>query len=143
MSDDALYHAAIMERARAADGDHRLAETDADATVTVDNPLCGDRVTLDLRMDGRRIAAVGYRVRGCALCRASASVVAEVLAGAGRRETADAGSAVRGLLEAGIEPAEPWSALGIFRPVGNHKSRHGCVLLPLEAVRQALDTLAL
>ena len=31
------------------------------------NPLCGDRVVLDLRMDGARIAAAGQRTRGCAL----------------------------------------------------------------------------
>lgn len=136
MSDD-LYHAAIMDRARAAAGDHRL--PDADATVTVDNPLCGDRVTLDVRMDGERIAAIGYRVRGCALCQASASIAGEILPGATRRAAEDAVSVLRAVLETGAKPADRWSALAIFTPVGAHKSRHGCVLLPLEALRKALD----
>ncbi len=135
MSDD-LYHAAIMDRARAANGDHRLAN--ADATVTVDNPLCGDRITLDLRMDGERIAAVGYRVRGCALCQASTSVSGEVLPGATRSAVDDAEAALRGLLETGAEPAGRWAALAMFRPVGPHRSRHGCVLLAMQAVRKAL-----
>ncbi len=137
MSDD-LYHAAIMDRARAAAGDHRL--SDADATATVDNPLCGDRVTLDVRMDGGRIAALGYRVRGCALCQASTSLVAEVLAGAHRGDAEDGESVMRALLEDGVEPPDRWSGLGIFRPVGPHRSRHGCVLLAIAAVRKALST---
>ncbi len=136
MSDD-LYHAAIMERARAAAGDHRL--SDADATVTVDNPLCGDRLTLDVRVNGERIAAVGYRVRGCALCQASTSIVGETLSGAARSDAEEAEAALRALLATGAEPGDRWSAFEIFRPVGPHRSRHGCVLLPLEALRKALD----
>lgn len=136
MSDD-LYHAAIMERARAAAGDHRL--SDADATVTVDNPLCGDRLTLDVRMSGERIDAVGYRVRGCALCQASTSIAGEILPGATRRDADEAKAAVRVLLETGAEPPDRWSAFAIFRPVGAHRSRHGCVLLPMEALRRALS----
>jgi len=137
MSDD-LYHAAIMDRAKAAAGDHRL--SDPDATATVDNPLCGDRVTLDVRMDGARIAALGYRVRGCALCQASTSLLAETLAGA-RPDDAESGETVlRALLEDGVEPPERWSDFAMFRPVGVHKSRHGCVLLPLAALRKALST---
>jgi nitrogen fixation NifU-like protein len=136
MTDD-LYHAAIMEHARIAGGEHRLSEPDA--SVTVDNPLCGDRVTLDVQMTGERIGAIGYRVRGCALCQASTSVAAGILAGANRREAEEAESVLRALLETGAEPADRWSALGIFRPVGAHRSRHGCVLLPINAVRKALD----
>jgi len=136
MKDD-LYHAAIMERARAAAGDHRLSE--ADATVTVDNPLCGDRVILDVRMDGERIAALGYHVRGCALCRASTSIVGEILPGATRLAAEEVQSVLRALLETGTAPADRWSVFGMFRPVGSHRSRHGCVLLPFDALKQALD----
>ena len=140
MSDD-LYHAAIMDRARAAAGDHRLSE--ADATVTVDNPLCGDRVTLDVRMNGERIAAVGYRVRGCALCQAATSIAGEALFGVARKDAEEAETALRALLEVGAEPVERWSGFGIFRPVGHHRSRHGCVLLAMKALRKALDQAAL
>lgn len=136
MKDD-LYHAAIMDRARAAAGDHRL--SDADATVTVDNLLCGDRVTLDVRMDGERIATLGYHVRGCALCQASASVMAEALPGATRNDAEAMEAALRALLETGMEAADRWSVFGMFRPVGSHRSRHGCVLLPVNALKPALE----
>lgn len=139
MTDD-LYHDAIMDRARVAAGDHRLFV--ADATVSVDNPLCGDRVTLDLRMNGARIDAVGYRVRGCALCQAATAITGEALRGATGDDAEGATAALRALLETGAEPAERWSGFGVFRPVGSHRSRHRCVLLPLDALKQALDRAA-
>ena len=67
---DELYHQAILELAKQAGRTPRL--EDPDASVTVDNPLCGDRVTLDLRLADGRVAAVGHKVRGCLLCQAAA-----------------------------------------------------------------------
>ena len=57
---EALYHKALVERARAAFGKGRL--PDATSSATVDNPLCGDRVTLDLTVKDGRIAAIGHQV---------------------------------------------------------------------------------
>ena len=66
MSDDDLYQAGIVDAARAAADYPRL---DApDGTATIDNPLCGDRVTMDVTLDGTVIEAIGQRVRGCLLC---------------------------------------------------------------------------
>jgi nitrogen fixation NifU-like protein len=136
VSDD-LYHAAIMERANRVGGDHRL--TDPDASATVDNPLCGDRVTLDIRLDGGRIVEIGHRVRGCALCRASTSVIVETAPGASVAEMAAAEAELRALLAGtGEEPAVQRSPLTIFRPVRDYKSRHDCVLLPFDALTEAL-----
>ena len=45
------------------------------------NPLCGDRVTVYLRMDGDRIADVSFEGRGCAISTASSSLMTEVLKG--------------------------------------------------------------
>src|SRR5258708_18045330 len=69
-----LYHEALMEAARQATGHGRLAK--ADAAATVDNPLCGDRVTIELRLADGRIAEIAHEVRGCVLCKASAAVLA-------------------------------------------------------------------
>jgi len=132
-----LYHQAIMERADRAAGDHRL--TDPDASATVDNPLCGDRVTIDIRLDGERIAEIGHRVRGCALCRASTSVIVETAPGATAAEMAAAEAELRAVLAGtGEESAVRLSPLTIFRPVRAYKSRHDCVLLPFDALSQVL-----
>jgi nitrogen fixation protein NifU and related proteins len=45
------------------------------------NPLCGDRVTIYLAVDGERIADVSFEGRGCAISTAAASLMTEVLKG--------------------------------------------------------------
>ena len=45
------------------------------------NPLCGDRVTVFLAIDGDRIADVSFEGRGCAISTASASLMTEILKG--------------------------------------------------------------
>lgn len=45
------------------------------------NPLCGDRVTVYLELDGDRIKDVSFEGRGCAISTASASLMTEVLKG--------------------------------------------------------------
>jgi len=45
------------------------------------NPLCGDRVTVYLEIDGDRIADVSFEGRGCAISTAAASLMTEVLKG--------------------------------------------------------------
>jgi nitrogen fixation protein NifU and related proteins len=45
------------------------------------NPLCGDRVTVYLRLDGDCIADVSFEGRGCAISTAAASLMTEVLKG--------------------------------------------------------------
>src|SRR5947208_459343 len=45
------------------------------------NPLCGDRVTVYLAIEGERIADVSFEGRGCAISTAAASLMTEVLKG--------------------------------------------------------------
>ncbi len=50
------------------------------------NPLCGDRVTIFVTMDGDRIGDVSFQGRGCAISQASASLMTELLRGKTRAE---------------------------------------------------------
>ena len=135
---DQLYHRAILELAKQAKQASRL-ET-PQASVTVDNPLCGDRVTLDLNLADGRVREVGHKVRGCLLCQAAAAAIGERAPG----ETPAALRAVARDLSKAIA-ADPeaagraWPELAAFAPVHAHKSRHECVLLPFEALTRALD----
>jgi nitrogen fixation NifU-like protein len=132
---EALYHDALVNRARTAFGKGRL--SDATATATVDNPLCGDRVTIDLTTKDGRIAAIGHQVRGCLLCEAAAATIAEYCRGAGQNELDAISTSVRALMAEGGELPAAWQCLEIFRPVHQAKSRRDCVLLPFEALRRA------
>jgi nitrogen fixation NifU-like protein len=135
MSDE-LYQRAILDRAKATAHAGRLQAPDASATV--DNPLCGDRVTIDLKLDGERITDVRHHVRGCALCQASASVLAEAAAGQTAAGIKSAREQLKSMLGGSDAPGAPWQELGIFTPVRRYKSRHECVLLPFDALSQAL-----
>ena len=142
MSDHARHEAIpypvdILELADARTGHGRLA--DADATATADNPYCGDRVTVDVKVKDGVLTAMAHRVRGCILCEAAATVATRHAAGTtspALRQTTDA---LRDMLSGDAPPpGEPWNALAAFLSVRPHKSRHACVLLPFEALLQAM-----
>jgi len=52
---------------------------DADRTIEGFNPLCGDRITLYLKLDGERISDVAFQGQGCAISTASASLMTEIV----------------------------------------------------------------
>ena len=132
---NALYQDAIIAAARRGVGHGRLARPDG--TATVDNPLCGDRVTLDVELGASGcVARVGHVVRGCLLCEAAAVLIAEH---ASEREVEGllrAGAGVNAALKGGA--SFPWPDLEMFVPVREVKSRHRCVGLPFEALAAAL-----
>jgi nitrogen fixation NifU-like protein len=133
---DQLYQDRIVALAKAKTGAGKLAAPTKSARR--DNPLCGDRVTIDVRLDDRgHIAEIAHQVRGCLLCQASASALSSIAVG---RDKADI-AAIRHDAEKAIgreegEAAEPFAA---FAPVKSHKSRQECVLLPFEALQEALS----
>jgi len=141
MTDD-LYKQAILANAKAATGDGSLDEPDA--RVVVENPVCGDRIVLEIRMAEGKIAALAHKVRGCVLCQAAASVVGAHAAGADREAAEGVFGAVSAMLAGtGTPPASgPWKDIAIFAPVAAQKSRHHCVLLPFEALRRAVGEAA-
>jgi nitrogen fixation NifU-like protein len=131
-----LYHQAILERARSAFGAGRLPAPDASAVV--DNPLCGDRVGIDITLVGGRVERLAHQVRGCALCQAAASILAERAPGHTPAALIAATAAARAMLTAAGPIPPDWPELTIFEPVRPAKSRHDCVLLPFEALEKAL-----
>ena len=139
MSSD-LYQAELVKRARQAFGRGRLAAPSA--TVTLDNPLCGDRVTLDIRKIDATVSAIGHEVRGCLLCEAAAATIAESGRGLDPTELRAMAAEATALMKDGTPPSDKFDSLRVFTPVHGAKSRRDCVLLPFEALRKALDATA-
>ena len=138
---DALYHDRMLELAAGSDSREPLAQPDAE--VTLDNPLCGDRVTLALRLDAAgAIAAVSHQVRGCGLCRAAMAALARHAVGQDTASLTTVRADLKQRLRAGPDAAaaDAWPELAVFTPVAPHKSRHECVLLPFDAALQALSS---
>jgi nitrogen fixation NifU-like protein len=116
----ALYGDVIRERWRRP----RFRGELAGATATAEdvNPLCGDRVRLQLRVEDGRVQAVRFAGDSCAICTASADVVAELVEGRSRSEAAAlAASDVLAVLQADVRP-----------------TRMRCVTLPLTVLARAL-----
>ncbi len=132
-----LYHSELVQRARRAFGEGRLAS--AAASVTLDNPLCGDRVTLDLERSDGTVTAIGHEVKGCLLCAASAATIAEFGRNRSPSELREMTAAVTALMKDGTPVSEKFAGLRVFSPVHASKSRRDCVLLPFEALGKALD----
>lgn len=130
-----LYSDAILATAKARHGHGRLDHPDG--TATCDNPLCGDRVTVDLRLAGAEVAELAQLTRGCVLTQAAAAVLAEHLHDVPAADLAAATAEIKRLL-AGEEFTPRWPELAMFAPVHAVRSRHECVLLPFEAAAAAL-----
>jgi len=98
----------------------------ADAIGEADNPLCGDRVRIGLRMgpDGR-IADARFQAEACAICTAAASLITEMVRAVPPHEaTAIDDAQILRALEVAIRPA-----------------RLRCATLPLDALRAAVGAL--
>jgi nitrogen fixation protein NifU and related proteins len=133
-----LYQDAIVAQAKQATRAGRLEAPDA--SITLDNPLCGDRVTIDVKLAGDRIVDMAHRVRGCLLCEASASVIGANAVGQTAGKLTAAERNVRAMLDGTSTGDALWPGVEAFAPVAAYKSRHACVLLPLEALLKAIRT---
>ncbi len=89
------------------------------------------------------ISAVAHETRGCLLCRAAASSIGMHAPGLDHAGIVAVTQALAGLLENGsplpASLAAHWPELAMFEPARAHPSRHKCVLLPFQALREALE----
>jgi len=135
-----LYHEAIVTAARRACGSGRLEA--ADASAEEHNPLCGDRVSMQVQVRDGRFAGIAHRVRGCLLCEAAASVIAANVIGETPEDFARVKAALCDALANGFDNRSlPWRDLAMFAPVLHYRSRHRCVTLAFEALARALTAL--
>jgi nitrogen fixation protein NifU and related proteins len=133
-----LYQDRIVALAKAKVGAGTRAAPTAKAMK--DNPLCGDRVNIEIRVDDQgRIAELAHKVRGCALCEASASALTARAIGHTATEVAELRREIDSVLNGESAGDGDFAA---FAPVAQHRSRRDCVTLPFEALRAALSSVA-
>jgi nitrogen fixation protein NifU and related proteins len=104
------------------------------------NPLCGDRVTIYVRLDGDRIADVSFQGSGCAISRASASLMTEAVKG---RTLAEAQALFERfhqmITRSPDEPVEDLGKLSVLAGVRQFPSRVKCASLAWHTLRSAAD----
>jgi nitrogen fixation NifU-like protein len=102
------------------------------------NPLCGDRLLLDVALDGDRIRDLRFDGSGCAISTASASLMSEAVKGRTRAEAAELFDAVHGMLTGG--PADParLGKLAALAGVTQFPARVKCASLAWHTLNAAL-----
>jgi nitrogen fixation NifU-like protein len=119
---------------------HRGPLPEATHAAEGDNPLCGDKVRVALRLDGNTVRDVAFEGSGCAISTASASLMSEAVLGKRRDEVEDLFARFHALVADSRPPSEA-SDLGkleIFAGVREYPSRVKCATLPWHALRAAL-----
>jgi len=135
-----LYADGIKTLAGRHSSPESLAQPDGQSSV--DNPFCGDRIDLQLKIEAGRVTDIAQKVRGCMLCQASANVLIESAIGLSRDEIGTVSEEMAAMLKGEKSDSWPpagWESLTLFEPVSRHKARHGCVTLPFTAVLKALS----
>jgi len=112
----------------------------ADATAEGHNPLCGDEVTVYVKLDGDRVSDISFRGNGCAISTASASLLTEVLKGKTREEAETMFRGFHDLVTHGAPdgPAPPLGKLQVFAGVSEFPVRVKCATLVWHTLRAAL-----
>ena len=133
-----LYSGRILELAADMPLTGRLPSPDG--TARKRSPLCGSTVTVDLTLDGDRIADYRQDVKACALGQASASVSGRTVIGRTRDEIATARNELEAMLKrGGPAPAAPFDGLEVLLPARDYANRHASILLALDATLAAMD----
>lgn len=133
-----LYSGQIL--ALASDIPHLGRLASAGGTARKRSPLCGSVVTVDVVVQGGRVTEFTQDVKACALGQASAAVLGAVVIGRDLAELTAARDAVAAMLKAGGDaPAPPFDGYRVLMPAREYKNRHASILLPLEAVCEAMS----
>ena len=134
---DDLYREVVMDHHRRPRGRAPLPRVDA--TAHGFNPVCGDEVVLSLALDGDRVAGVRVNGRGCAICTASGSIMAEMIPGHTAAEAEATAAAFRGVMHGGHAPAGvELGDLEALEGVQKFAVRVKCAMLPWVTLVDAL-----
>jgi nitrogen fixation NifU-like protein len=139
MTDD-LYREIILDHFRHPRNHGKV--PDPDVTVEGVNPLCGDQITLTLKMADGRVAAVRTEGKGCSISQSSASMMTEALMGKTPSACRDAVAAFKGVMLEGKSSddlPDGMEDLSALEGVKKYPTRIKCALLGWNTVLQGLD----
>lgn len=134
-----LYQQVILDHNKNPRNYHEM----PDATNRVDgyNPLCGDHYTVFLKTDGDTIREVSFTGSGCAISKASASVMSSTVKGKSKEEADRLFETFHRLVtgdQSGLSAAD-LGRLAAFSGVSEFPARVKCATLAWHTLRSALD----
>ncbi len=113
---------------------------DADETIVMKNPLCGDEITVQIRYDGDSVADIGFSGRGCSISQASASMMTQLVKGRNLEEIESLRGRFRDMVM-GTQDAADDKSLGSLRAlsgVSKFPARVKCALLAWDALTEGV-----
>ena len=135
---DDLYQDVVLDHSRRPRNFKPI--EDADRSQEGFNPLCGDRITVYMTLDGEVISDVSFEGSGCAISKASASMMTESIKGKSRAEAEDIFGSFRAMItrESDAVDREKLGDLEILEGVSAYPTRIKCATLSWHAMHAAL-----
>jgi len=116
----------------------------ADATHKAEghNPLCGDHLTLTLKLAGDAVDAVKFQGESCAICKASASMMTTAVKGKSRGDAEQMIHEFRDMATGQLDAQAPnhLGRLTVFAGVRDLPTRVKCAILPWHTLHAALNS---
>ena len=119
----------------------------ADATHRAEghNPLCGDHLTLTLKLRDEAVDAINFQGESCAICKASASMMTMAVKGKSRDDTERLVQEFRDLAVGKLDHGQQPHHLGkltVFAGVRDLPTRVKCAILPWHTLHAALNSVS-
>jgi len=130
-----LYQQVILDHNRKPRNFRKIA--DANRTAEGYNPLCGDRITVELTVEDGIVKDIGFQGTGCAISKAAASMMTASVIGKPEREVDALFHRVHAMLT-GANGATEVGKLAVFAGVREFPSRIKCATLAWHALQAAL-----
>ncbi|MFC4621252.1 Fe-S cluster assembly sulfur transfer protein SufU [Comamonas nitrativorans] len=132
-----LYQEVVLEHKRAPRNFGHLEHPSHQAQGT--NPSCGDRVAVELLLDGSTVQDIRFSGQGCAICMASTSMMTEAVKGRDVAVAQELQKHFRAVLTGEEDPEEaPLGKLVSLSGVRQYPSRIKCALLGWHALMHAI-----
>ena len=134
-----LYQEVILEHSKAPRNFRRLVSANHEAEGY--NPLCGDRCSIYIDMDGDKINEIGFQGSGCAISRASASMMTQMVKGKSKAEAVKLFEQFHGLVTGKDEgaKADDLGKMAVFSGVSKFPARVKCATLAWHTLQSALE----
>lgn len=142
---DSLYQDLILDHSKRRVGFGLAAEEGATATSHQHNPICGDDITLRVRVDGDTVRDVTWEGAGCAISQSSASMLSSLVAEEEGMPRAEASVLIDGFREALRSRGtialdeEVYSDAAALSGVSKYTARVKCAMLAWVAFEDALS----
>jgi nitrogen fixation protein NifU and related proteins len=131
-----LYQEVILEHSKTPRNYRVLASANRKAEGF--NPLCGDRYIVYIDMDGDQIREISFEGTGCAISKASASMMTQSVKGRSSAETETLFESFRRLVTGTTDGAPELGKLQVFSGVSEYPTRVKCATLPWHTLRAAM-----